>query len=445
MSTEKTELEPTPVVGEFDLVRAAEPALPPQETQKNLPPLWRNRDYMLLWSGNVVSIIGTGATQIVYPLLILALTDSPAAAGFAAALGTVPYIIFSLPAGALVDRWNRKRVMIFCDIARAAVLATIPLALFFQALTIWQIYAAALIEGSLFVFFNIAEVAALPRVVEKPQLPQAVAQNDVAFSIANILAPSLGAAMFQVGRALPFGFNVVTYLGSVVALSLIRKEFQTERLTRGANHEKETHIVQEIREGMSWLWHQHLIRYMAFLTGALNFVNVPITLIIIVLAKNLGASDAEVGLIFSISAVGAIFGAVIGGQVQKKFRFGQVIITTVWITALLFPLLAFAPHFYVLALIMGLSWMAGPVYNVVQFSYRVSLIPDALQGRVNSVFRLLAFGFQPAGAAIAGILIERFDVYVAIAFFTAWYFAWAIATMFNRNVRGARQIGAAGA
>jgi predicted MFS family arabinose efflux permease len=157
----------------------------------------------------------------------------------------------------------------------------------------------------------------------------------------------------------------------------------------------------------------------------------------------LGATDAEIGLIFSISAVGAIAGALIGGQVQKRFRFGQVIITTVWITALLFPLLAFAPTFWFLGIIMGLSWITGPIYNVVQYSYRVALIPDALQGRVNSVFRLLAFGFQPAGAAIAGILIERYSVYVAIAFFSIWYVAWAIATIFNRNVRGARQIGAA--
>ncbi len=441
MDLNNTELEPTPVLGEFDVVRAAEPTSPPQETQKNLPPLWRNRDYMLLWSGQVVSVIGTGATQIVYPLLILALTNSPQAAGFAAALGSIPYILFSLPAGALVDRWDRKRVMIYCDIGRAAVLATIPIALYFNALTIWQIYIAALLEGSLFVFFNIAEVAALSRVVEKQQLPQAVAQNDVAFSIANIVAPSLGAAMFQLGRAFPFLFDTVSYLASVVSLLFIRKEFQTERLIRGANPKTEAHIVQEIREGMSWLWHQHLIRYMALLTGALNFVNVPVTLIIIVLAKNSGATEAEIGLIFSLSAVGAIIGSIIGGQIQKKFRFGQVIITTVWITALLFPLLAFAPHFYILGLIMGLSWMTGPIYNVVQFSYRVALIPDALQGRVNSVFRLLAFGFQPAGAAIAGILIERFDVYVAIAFFTVWYFAWAIATMLNRNVRGARQIG----
>lgn len=431
-----TELEPTPVLGELQAVHVPEPSKPPLE-RKNLPPLWRNSNYMLLWGGQVISVIGTGATQIVYPLLILALTNSPAAAGIAAALGSIPYIVFSLPAGALVDRWDRKRVMIYCDIGRAAVLTTIPIAMAFNALTIWQIYACALLEGSLFVFFNISEVAALSRVVEKQQLPQAVAQNDVAFSIANIVAPSFGTALFQFGRAFPFIADVVSYLVSVVSLFFIRKEFQSER------KQTEMHLVQEIREGMTWLWHQPLIRYMAFCTGALNFVNAPLTLIIIVLAKNLGASDAEIGLIFSISAVGAIIGSIIGGQIQRRFRFGQVITTTVWITALLFPLLAFAPHYWVLGLIMGLSWMTGPIYNVVQFSYRVSLIPDTLQGRVNSVFRLTAFGFQPLGAAVSGVLIERFGVFVAIAFFSAWYFALAILTTFNRDVRNARQIGQA--
>jgi len=432
----ETELEPTPTLGEYQVVRATEEPLAEPQALK-LPPLWLNRDYMLLWSGQVISVIGTGATQIVYPLLILALTDSPAAAGIASALASIPYVVFSLPAGALVDRWDRKRVMIYCDLGRAAILATIPLALVFNALTIWQIYAAALSEGTLFVFFNIAEVAALPRVVDKRQLPQAAGQNDAAFSIAGIVAPTIGAALYQFGKALPFVFDVVTYFGSVVSLLFIRKDFQTER------KRAETHLVQEIHEGMAWLWHQHLIRYMAFLTGALNFVNVPSTLIIIVLAKDMGATDTEIGLIFSLSAFGAIAGALIGGQVQKKYRFGHVIMATVWASALLFPLLAVAPHFYVLGIIMGLMWMTGPIYNVVQFSYRIALIPDALQGRVNSTFRLLAFGFQPLGAVMAGVVIERYGVYVAIGFFTVWYFAWATATMLNRNVRNARQIGQA--
>src|SRR5437879_10773591 len=140
--------------------------------------LWLNLDYMLLWSGQLVSNVGTQVSTLAFPLLILALTNSPAQAGFAGALRAFPYLIFSLPAGALIDRWDRKRVMILCDMGRALTVTTIAAALWLDVLTVWQIYAAAFIEGSFFVFFNIAEVAALPRVVPKDQLPQAAAQNE---------------------------------------------------------------------------------------------------------------------------------------------------------------------------------------------------------------------------------------------------------------------------
>jgi MFS family permease len=128
-------------------------------------PIWRNRDYMLLWSGQVVSTFGSAASTVVYPLLILALTDSPGAAGIAGALRALPYLVLSLPVGALIDRWDRKRVMILCDLGRCVATLAIPIALALDALSLWLIYAATLVEGSLFVFFNIAEVAALPRVV----------------------------------------------------------------------------------------------------------------------------------------------------------------------------------------------------------------------------------------------------------------------------------------
>lgn len=428
------ELEPAPVSGIYEVVKAPEQPNTNLSTSSRLPSIWRNRDYMLLWGGQVVSVVGTGASQIVYPLLILALTNSPAAAGIASALASLPYIIFSLPAGALIDRWDRKRVMIYCDIGRALVLASIPVALALNALTIWQIYVAALVEGSLFVFFNIAEVAALSRVVTKEQLPQAAAQNDVAFSLAGILAPSVGTILYQFGQAIPFLFDSFSYIVSVISLLFIKTEFQMER------KKTELHLVEEIREGLDWLWHQPLVRYMAFLTGGLNFVNAATTLIIIVLAKNLGASDAEIGLVFSLSALGAIAGSIIGGQIQRRFRFGQVIISTVWLSAILFPLLAIAPQFYLLGIIQGLAWMTGPIYNVVQFSYRIALIPDALQGRVNSTFRLLAFGFQPLGAALGGFLIERCGADAAVLFFTVWYLFISILTTFNSHVRHAKPL-----
>ena len=142
------------------------------------PVLWRNRDYMLLWSGQVASTLGTTSSNVVVPLLILALTGSPEAAGIAGALRTLPYLVLSLPVGALIDRWDRKAVMIRTDVGRAMALATIPAAMALHALTVWQIYAVALVEGSLFVFFNIAEVAELPRVVTAAQVARAAAQNE---------------------------------------------------------------------------------------------------------------------------------------------------------------------------------------------------------------------------------------------------------------------------
>ncbi|MDE3091266.1 MAG: MFS transporter [Chloroflexota bacterium] len=400
-----------------------------------LPSLLRNRDYMLLWSGQVISTIGTGASQIVYPLLILELTHSPTAAGIAAALASLPYIIFSLPAGALIDRWDRKRVMILCDIGRGLTMASIPIAMALGVLTIWQLYLAALIEGSLFVFFNLAEVAALPRVVVKEQLPEASAQNEAAFGAAGILAPSIGTTLYQaISHAAPFIADAISYGVSVVSLFFIQTRFQTERTQTRHN------LRAEIFEGLAWLWRQPLIRFMAFLTGGLNFVNAASGLIVIVLARNLGAQDAQIGLIFSIGAIGGILGSLLGGQIQKRFSFGRVIIATVWCGALMFPLYAIAPHFVFLGFVAAVSYLNGPIYNIVQFSYRLALIPDALQGRVNSAFRLLAFGFQPIGAALSGVLLERIGPVPTVLAFSIWGLGMALLATVNPYVRNARPL-----
>jgi predicted MFS family arabinose efflux permease len=397
--------------------------------------LWKNRDYMLLWSGQIVSTLGSTATSIVFPLLILALTNSPAAAGMASALRAAPYLIFSLPVGALIDRWDRKRVMVNCDVWRAIAVLSVPVALWLDALTIWQIYLVAFVEGSLFVFFNIAEVAALPRVVPAGQLPQAAAQNEAAFGAVHIVGPSIGTFLYQtLGKSAPFIADAISYVISVASLLLIKTEFRLAKAAPSAP------LRAEIVEGLRWLWHKPLIRYMAFLTGGLNLVNAAVPLIVIVLAKEMGARDVEIGLIFSIGGIGGIIGSLIGGQIQKRFSFGQVIIAVIWLEALLFPLYALVPQFFLLGAIYALIYTMSPIYNVVQFSYRLSLIPDALQGRVNSTFRLMAFGFMPLGAAISGFLLEWIGTVPTILIFALWYLVFALATTLNRDVRNARPI-----
>ena len=134
----------------------------------------------------MVSSLGSQVSQLALPLILLALTHSPAQAGIAGALRATPYLIFSLPAGALIDRWDRKRVMIVCDTGRVLSLASPALALWLGHLTVVQIYLVSLIEGTLFVFFNLAEAACLPRVVSTEQLPAATAQNLATFYISSL-------------------------------------------------------------------------------------------------------------------------------------------------------------------------------------------------------------------------------------------------------------------
>ena len=387
---------------------------------------------MLLWSGQVVSTLGSTASTVVIPLLILALTSSPEAAGIAGALRAFPYLVFSLPVGALIDRWDRKAVMIRCDIGRAIAVASIPVAIAFDALTLWQIYAVALVEGSLFVFFNIAEVAALPRVVTPAQLPQAAAWNEAGFGVANIVGPSFGTVLYQAfGRSVPFIADAVTYVASIVSLMRINAPFHTERAAATRN------LHKEVAEGLRWLWGNPLIRYMAFLTGGLNLINAATPLILIVLAKQMGAGDGAIGVIFSAAGIGGIAGSLVGGQIQRRFTFGQVIVAVIWVSALLLPLYAIVPWYFLLGAVGAAINFVVPIYNVVQFSYRLSIIPDRLQGRVNSVFRLLAFGFMPVGAALSGVLIERFGVIAAVGVFSGWMLLLAVATMVNPHVRNA--------
>src|SRR5258706_1327557 len=259
--------------------------------------LWLNLDYMLLWSGQLVSNVGTQVSTLAFPLLILALTNSPAQAGFAGALRALPYVIFSLPAGALIDRWDRKRVMILCDTGRALSMASIPVALVFGHLTILQLYLVSLIEGTLYVFFDLAETAALPQVISKEQLSAATAQNQVAFGITSLLGPPLGGVLFSLQRILPFLSDAISYAVSVLSLLYIKTDFQKERIVAPRK------LRVEIVEGLRWLWNQPLLRTMAFLHSSLSAIGFGTPLIVIVLAQQQHASPAFIGVIFAVGCI----------------------------------------------------------------------------------------------------------------------------------------------
>ena len=407
----------------------------PQQARR--PSLWRNRDFLLLWSGQGVSSLGTEITLVAFPLLVLALTHSPAQAGFVGAMRSVPFVLIALPAGALIDRWDRKRVMLLCDAGRAIALGSIPLAFALGHFSLAQLYVVALAEGTFFAFFNLANSAALPHVVTKEQVPEAIARSYAIESIAMLVGPFLGTALFTIGRALPFLGDAISYAASVVSLRLIRAQFQMEREATAP-----VRLREQIMEGLRWLWRQPLIRYMAFLTAGVNFCFASQTLIVIVLAQGMHASATTIGIVFAIGGAGGIVGSLVAPRIRQRLSFGQAIIGLCWLWALLWPMMILAPTPLALGGVLLAISLSSPTYDVVQYSYRLALIPDHLLGRVNSAFRVLLFGTQPVGLALGGVLLQRFNGVVTVLVFTVTMAVLALITTANIHVRAAQPLDA---
>lgn len=397
-------------------------------------PLWRNRDFLLLVSGQAVSSTGSQISLVAFPLLMLALTNSPALAGLMTALRGLPFVLLCLPVGALVDRWDRKRVMILSDAGRAIALGSIPVALALGHLTYVQLALVSLIEGSLFVFFNLAESACIPHVVAKEQLTAATGQNEVLYSLSAMVGPALGPILYGLGSAVPFLADAISYGVSMFSLYFIRAQFQEERSAVASN------LWSEIGDGLTWLWHNRLIRFLAVLTLGLTVPCSGYVLILIVLAQHMHASNAAIGLIFACGGIGSIAGSLMASPLQRRFGFGRVMIVTTWIWVLSWLFYALAPNPLLLGLANAVSFIVVPIYMVVQYSYRLATIPDHLQGRVNSVFRLIAFGGQPLGIALTGILLQAYGPAVTVVLTFIPQAILAVAVTFNRHVRHARPI-----
>ncbi|HET8841436.1 MAG TPA: MFS transporter [Ktedonobacteraceae bacterium] len=388
--------------------------------------LWRNRDYLLLWNGQLLSSIGSQISQIAFPLLVLAITFSPAQAGIVGALRGLPFALLCLPAGALVDRWDRKKVMLICDTGRAIAMGSIPIAIWFERLSFLQLCLVALVEGTLMTFFSIAELTCLPHIVSKEQLPAATAQNQAIDSASWTVGPFLGGLLYGLGRSVPFLMDALSYVCSVLGLLFVRAHFQDERT------EPTRKIWHEIGEGFLWLWHEPVLRFLAILACGLIMPSIGFSLILITLAQNQHASSLVIGILFASGGVGSILGAFLTDPLQKRFTFGQLTIGTAWVWAVSWLALAIAPNTLILGFANAVSFIIVPIYMSTQFSYRLIVIPDALQGRVQSIYRLLSFGSQPLGLALTGFLIQWLGPIwtVVVLFFPQGIFALA-ATLYR--------------
>ncbi len=367
-----------------------------------LPSIWRNPDFRLLWSGQIVSALGSQASGLAFPLLLLSVTHSAAETGLLIAVRGLPNIILPLPVGVLVDRWDRKKLMILSDFGRGIALGSIPLALATGHLSLLQLAAVTLVEGALQNVFGLAGTASLLRVVTEEELGDAIAISSISGSASGLLGPSIGGLLFTISRTLPFLVDAGSYVASALSLFFIRPEFQEKR--EGTRRD----FWAEIREGVRWLWRHPVLRFLAVLVAGLNFFSLGYQLILIVRAQELHASPFGIGLLFAFGGVGGILGSLAASYLQRRFTFGTLMVLATWGWALTWIPYALAPNLAALfaAYIVGAPIVA--IFLVVQSSYQLRLIPDELRGRVNSVFRLVTLGLQPLSLALTGVLLQNF-------------------------------------
>lgn len=393
-------------------------------------PLRKNRDFLLLQSGQVLSTIGSESTALAYPLLILALTHSPAKAGVVGFARILPWALFGFVAGVAADRLPRKAMMLTSDVVRASLLTTIVIAVAFGWITFIQIAIVAFLEGSMYVFFNIAEVGALRSVVPAAQLPTAAAAEQARFSTVTIIAPPLGGALFGIGRAFPFLAGALSPAFSLATLLTMRTPFEEKR------EPDETPLRAQIAEGFRFLWGHAFLRSCALLFTFTNLVFEGMFLVLVVLGRRHGLSGGEIGGLIAIFGACSLVGSAIAPRIVHTLSMRTVVVGAFWVQLGIVGYVIWPSIWVLLISYLPMALFLPSVYAVV-IGYRVAITPDRLTGRVNSVARTIALCGAPFGPLGAGVLLSTVSGRTTVTVFAAVLLALALVATLSPSIRNA--------
>jgi Na+/melibiose symporter-like transporter len=366
--------------------------------------LLRHRDFRQLWAAETVSQVGTQVTQLALPVLAVSvLAATPLQMGYLTALETAAFLVIGLPAGAWVDRWRRKRVLVTADLVRALVLATLPVAYLTDLMSLGQLFVVAAVTGTATVFFDVAYQSYLPTLVDRDQLVDGNGKLEASRAVAQVAGPGITGVLLRVlGAPLLIAVDAVSFLLSALFIGRIRTPDRTP--DRAARRPLRT----EIAEGLSFVVRHPLLRRIVACTGTSNlFSTITATLLVLFALRELDLSESVLGLVFSAGAVGGLVGAATAARFARWVGEGRAVplafAVLVPFTALT-PLAALGAPVVLLTLSQfGFSW-AVVVYNVTQVSFRQRLCPPALLGRMNASVRFIVYGTMPLGGLLGGVL-----------------------------------------
>jgi MFS family permease len=357
------------------------------------------RAYWRVWWANTGSGVGDGVVVTALPLLAVTITKDPVLVALVSAAFYLPWLLLSLPAGAVIDRYDRVAIMWRAQAVQAAVVALIAVLVAIGAAGIAVLVAAGFCLGAAEVMFSNAAQAELPRLVPAESLAKANGNLQVSLTLGEtFLGPPLGSVLFAAARALPFGLGAGSFAASAAVLSGLprREPAERQRLSVAG-------LRSSVMEGLRWLLRHRLLRIVAVLLGAANFGSQMGQATLVLLAtQTLHIGTRGYGLLFTAAAVGSILGGLTNPAITRRLGEMPSLIVAMASFAAVYVAIGLAPGPVVLGLLMACNGFFATMWNVVTVSLRQRIVPDELLGRVNSVYRMIGWGLIPVGSLAGG-------------------------------------------
>lgn len=379
-----------------------EPSAPPRRRLG----LLRERDFLKLWTGQTISLLGSEITVLALPLTAILLFHATAfQVGTLSTAEFLPFVLLGLPVGVWVDRLRRRPILVVADAARFVVIGSIPLAYALGVLHLAQLYVVAFLTGIFTVFFDVAYGSYLPSLIPRASLVEGNAKLEVSRSGAQLAGPGLAGVLVQAfGAPVAMLADSISYAVSVGSLLLIR----TVEPPIPRAEERPPRMMSQIREGLRYVLRHPLLRPIAVCTGSLNlFSYVAQAVLILYAVRRLGLSAGLIGLILTIANLGFLTGAFVAERVGRRLGVGPTLILgaiLIGVGAVFVPLATRGAAIPVLIAYGLVTSFGAVIYNVNARSLAQSIAPPAMLGRTIATMRFVVWGVIPIGSFVGGVL-----------------------------------------
>jgi MFS family permease len=360
-------------------------------------------DFWKFWTGQAISSLGDSFTGFALPLLVFKLTGSAVNLALSTAAFMLPYLLFGLVLGAWADRVDRKRLMIGCDLVRAAVIVSIPVFANFNMLSIWWIYAVLFVNSTVNIAFSAADFAAIPSLVDPDNLVVANGRITASYSVTGVVGPLLAGALIAFLPIYDIIFiDGMSFLVSAGSLVWIRTSFNAESRKRSTN------LRQDIVEGLKYVLSHPVLRMISAMMALVNFVSTTVQTQGVYFAKTqLRADDSQVGLLFAAGSAGVVALSLLAGPLRKRWTFSRVALGALMVEGMLTVVLSFMTNYYIALVIWALMSGFGILFNINTQSLRQAIVPNHMLGRVMTIAGVLAWSAIPLGSYIGGVIVDK--------------------------------------